>query len=253
MALPVGAIRLRQAFDGISMEEGKVMMTRIIVLLVATGAIAAAQSPAGARPDFGQKLRQNNRELQQYSFKRRIETTVKRRRNQRVELVRFVNGKMETVPLGPPHAAGQEQGRGLRGMIFGKEIEKKKEEMKEEAEHLRNLVRQYGPGSDAMRSALAKAAISRSGSGPDADLRVDAKGVIQPTDSYTLLWSVTKRRPVRIEIHAELDKKPVQITMDYGSLAEGPFYPVHTVLSAPAKDLRVVVDTFDYTRSANVP
>ena len=229
------------------------MMIRSIVLLVATGAIAAAQPTPGARPDFGQKLRQNNRELQQYSFKRRIETNVKGRRNQRVELVRFVNGKMETVPIGPLQGAAQSPGRGLRGMIFGKEIEKKKEEMKEEAERLRNLVRQYSPGSDAMQSALAKAAISRSGSGPDADIRVDAKGVIQPADSYTILWSVAKRRPVRIEIHAELDKKPVQLTMDYGSLAEGPFYAVHTVLSAPAKNLTVVVDTFDYTLTAKAP
>ena len=228
-------------------------MIRSIALLAATSAMVAAQPVPEARPDFVQRLRQNSLELQRYSFKRRIETTVKRRTNQRVELVRFVDGKMETVPLGPPPSAGPAPGRGLRGMIVGKEIEKKKEEMKEAAEHLRNLVGQYGPGSDAMHRALAKAVISRSGSGQDADIRVDLKGVIQPADSYTLLWSVTKHRPVRVEIHAELDKKPVQVTMDYGSLPEGPFYPVHTVLSAPAKELTVVVDTFDYTLTAKAP
>jgi hypothetical protein len=212
---------------------------------------AAAQGAAApAREGFGLRFQQNAENLRQYSSKRRTGISVKGHSRTRVEMVRYVDGKMETVPLETPQPgpATRPQGRGgpLRRMM----LEKKKEEMQKEVERLRALLRQYAPGSDAMRSIFEKASVSRSGSGPDSDIRLEAHGVAQPKDVCTFIWSVANRRPDRMEIHTELDKKPVTLTVEYASLPEGPFYAARTVLSAPQKDLRVTIETFDYTRSA---
>ncbi|HEY1949599.1 MAG TPA: hypothetical protein VGG97_21495 [Bryobacteraceae bacterium] len=132
-----------------------------------------------------------------------------------------------------------------------KKIESKKEEMKEEVEHLKSLLQNYSPGSDSMRAALEKAVISRTGPEQNADVKIAAAGPMKPSDSFTLIWSVANHRPAHIEIRADVDGKPVRITTDYAALPDGPFYAAHTVLSDPKKDLNVNIDTFDYTSSGS--
>ena len=224
------------------------MTKRKFALLLILAAVAGAQEAA---PGFGQRMKQNAEDLKQYSYKRRMQIMVKDRSTTRVDLIRYVDGKMETVPLETPQRGdGQAGGRGLRGRRMGKKLEKKKEEMKEEVEELTSLLQRYSPGSDSMHSALEKATISRAGSGPNADVKVEAKGIIESNDSFSLVWSVANRRPTNIDIHASLNGKPVRVAIDYASLPDGPFYAAHTVVSAPGKDLTVNIDTFDYMRSA---
>jgi hypothetical protein len=55
---------------------------------------------------------------------------------------------------------------------------------------------------------------------------VVATGVVDPSDSFTLVWSVANHRPGRIEIHAKLDDKPILVAVDYDSLPQGPFSPL---------------------------
>jgi hypothetical protein len=217
------------------------------ILLLASVAFNSAQDPSATRPQFAEKLRENNEKLQQYTYKRRLEITIKDHTIHREELVHYVDGKIETVPLETPQGtARQSQAPGLRGVMIRKKIQKKKEEAKKEVEQLRELLKQYSPGSPSFRKALEKAVVSRT----DAAIKVEAKGVVQPADSFTLTWSVADQRPQRIEIRSALDKKPVQMTIDYASLPDGPFYPARTVLVVPKKDLTVSIESLDFSRSS---
>jgi len=218
-----------------------------ILLLTIVAVAAAAQTPVESRPEIGPKLKQNAEALRQYSYKRRTQITIDGQpRATRVDLVRYINGQEETVPLeAPERPSGQGRGGGLRGRM----IQKKKEEMKEDVARLTSLLHRYmSPGSDSMRAALEKAAISRTGPEPDADIQLTAKGVVDPSDSMTLTWSVARKRPEKIAIHAKLDGKPVDLAVNFAALPEGPFYAAHTVVSAPKHDLVVNIDTFDYER-----
>ena len=220
-------------------------MARNFIPFLISMVVALAQTAPPTRPGFGQGLRDNAERLHQYTYERRLNITVKDHSTQRVELVRYI-GKPGTVPIETPQRpGGRPQARGLRGMIVRKEVGKKRDEMKKEVEQLRALLKQYAPGSPSMRTALEKANISREG----GEIKLEANSVIQPADSFKLTWSLTGHRPERIEIHTTLDKKPVHMTIDYASLPNGPFYPERTVLSAPAKDLTVSIETFDYSRS----
>lgn len=221
------------------------MNLKILFFMIAAVA-ASAQTPVDSRPEIGPKLKQNAVALRQYSYKRRTQITIDGRpRATRVDLVRYINGQEETVPLeSPERPSGQGRG-GLRGRM----IQKKKEEMKEDVQRLTGLLHRYmSSGSDSMRAALEKAAISRTGPEPDADIQLTAKGIVDPSDSMTLTWSVANKRPEKIAIHARLDGKPVDLTVDFAALPGGPFYPAHTVVSAPKHSLLVNIDTFDYVR-----
>src|SRR6516225_6121625 len=155
---------------------------------------AAAQAPREIGPGIGPRMKQNAEDLQQYSFKRRTEITIKgQSRGPRVDQVRNVDGRMETTPLETPQRGAEPaHARGpLREMI----VRKKAEEMKEDVEKLTSLLRRYASlGSESMRDVLEKATISRTGPEPQADVQVVAKGVLEPSDSFTFLWSVANRR-----------------------------------------------------------
>ena len=225
--------------------------TRMIILLLAFATMVAARVVSEATPAIGRKMKQNAATLQRYTHKRRTEITVKgKSRGARVDLVRYIDGKAETVPLeAPPRPAQSSRARGLRGRMIEPKIENKKEEMTRDVAHLKNLLASYSPGADSMRQVFEKAAISRTGSGPAADIKLVANGVVKPSDSFTLLWSTADHRPKEIEIHADMDGKPVAITLQYAALPDGTFYAAHTVVSAPKKDVTITIDTFDYAPS----
>ena len=122
--------------------------------------------------------------------------------------------------------------------------------MKAEMERLKNLMNGYlSPDSQGMAAILSKAKISKTGSGPAAEVTLTAAGVKQPSDSFTMVWSETTRRPIRIEIRAEAHGEPVQLTVDYSILPDETFYPAKTIISTPKKNLVLTITRFDYTRS----
>jgi hypothetical protein len=226
----------------------------LVLMMMAISIAKAAQSPPDAAFGIPQKMKQNAEALKHYSYKRRTEISFKgKSRGARVELVRYVDGKRETVLLEAPERPAQPaRGRGLRGRMIQKKVAKKKEEMKDEAQRLTGLLHSYTTGaSDSMHKLLENATISRTGSGPDADIQVKTTGLVNPSDSFTLLWSVAQHRPARVDIHAKLEGKPVQLTVDYAGLPNGPYYPSQTVIRAPKKDLTITVDTFDYMPSGD--
>ena len=225
-------------------------MKQVVLIMLAVVAAAVAQVTQDNVPGIGQKMKQNAEALHQYSYKRRTEVRFKdQSRGARVELVRYVDGKMETVPLETPARSPQQGRGGLRGRM----VQKKKEEMKEEVEALTGLLHRYlTPASAGMGSLLEKASVSRTGPQPDAAVQVVAKGIVEPKDSLALTWSVVNHRPEKIEVHTELNGKPVSVTIEYASLPDGPFYPARTVVSSPKQDLAITIDSFEYVRAGEV-
>jgi hypothetical protein len=226
-------------------------MKRRTILIIALANAVAAQTSSDIVPEIGQTMKQNLEVLRQYSYKRRTEIEVKgKSRGARVELVRYVDGRLETVPLEtPPSQAGPGRQGGLRGRI----IQNKKEAMKEDVERLTNLLHRYvSPDTNSMRMVLDKAAVSRTDPQPEASIKVVAAGLVEPSDSFTLTWSAAEHRPEKIEIRTALDGKPVNAMVDYGCLPNGPFYAARTVVSDAKDDLRITLETFDYAHGGDV-
>jgi hypothetical protein len=226
--------------------------TRSLFLALAVAMGAPAQVSSTNRLDIAQKMAQNAISLKHYTYKRRTEVVLKGQpRGARVDLVRYVDGHNETIPLETPaRTESSRRGRGLRGKLAEKKIEKKKEKMRAEIERLKDAMNSYiSTDSPAMAAILRKAEISKNGSGTDAQITVTAVGLKQPSDSFKMVWSEATRQPVSIEIRAAADGKPVQLSVHYSTLADGTFYPAKTVISAPKKNLLLTITRFDYTGS----
>jgi hypothetical protein len=220
-------------------------MKRTTILIAILVTAAAAQTLANMDPGIGTAVKQNAEALRQYSYKRRTVISINgQSRGARVELIRYVDGRMEAVPLESPARPAAPGGAGRRRARMA---EKKREEMKEEFEGLIGLLHRYlSFDSDSAYRALAKATISKTGPEPGA-VKVVATGVVKPSDSLILTWSANNRRPERIEIRSELNGKPVSATVEYAALPDGPFYPAHTLVSVPKQDISITVDTYDYS------
>src|SRR4051812_17541214 len=143
------------------------------LLALAIAVELLAQGPAGSGSDVREKLKANGEALKQYSYKRRTEITLKGEpRGARVDLVRYVNGEKETIPLeAPARNSASRNTRGIRGKIVERKVKEKREELKAEVEKLHVLMSNYlSPDSEAMGTLLQNGSISRAGSGPDAHL-----------------------------------------------------------------------------------
>lgn len=214
---------------------------------------AAAQSPAEEGLAVAAKLKTNSEDSQHYTYKRRTEVQFKDKTRVRLELVRYVNGRMETVALdNPDNQAQSGSGRGRRrGMLGQNGANKQREELKEEVQQLTGLFRSYtSPGAEATRSMFAKAVISREGPPSDTQVRFAATGVVKPADSVMWLWSIAHQRPDKIEVHTDLDGRPVSMTINFAQAASGPFYPAHVTVQEPKKDLTVNIDQFELMPAA---
>jgi hypothetical protein len=71
-----------------------------MMILFLAAITASAQAPNGL--GIGQAMKQNAEELKHYSYKRRTEIKAKDRAFARVDWVRYVDGKMETIPIETP-------------------------------------------------------------------------------------------------------------------------------------------------------
>jgi len=221
----------------------------LLALAIAVDLLARGQAASGL--DVWKKLKANGETLKQYSYKRRTEVTLKGElRGARVDLVRYVNGRKETIPLeAPVRNSASRDARGIRGKIVERKVKEKREELKAEVEKLQELMSSYlSPDSEAMVALLRDGSVSRAGSGADADLVFTAAGFKRPSDTFKVVWNVAKHQPLRIEIRVQADGRPVQLNIDYSTLPDGTFYPARTVIHAPKKELVLTVTTFDYSR-----
>jgi len=220
----------------------------ILIVIFSLPGVAQPPEPQPAREEglgIVAKLKSNAEALQHYAYRRRTSITTKDKSRTRLELVRYVDGKMETVPLdSPDNAARSGGGRGRRRGMLGQNGGQKREEMREQVEQLNTMFRSY-TAPEGLQPMFAKAVVSREGTPPNIVIRASATGVVQPSDSVTWLWSVEHQRPNKIEIQTELDGKPVSMTVEFAEVANGPFYPAHVTIVEPKKDITVNIDQYD--------
>lgn len=205
------------------------------------GALAQGVDAAALASQYAANAKQNATLLRQYSWKMRVEPTVKgETKPPTVYQLRFdLDGKLQKTVLTappPPEAKG-----------LGKRIKEKKiEEMKDWAGDLADLVKKYmAPTPGNMMDFYAKAAVA-----PEADgtTRVSAGSFLQPGDTATFWIDKATNVPVRYAFTTALEGDPVEGKVDYGQVQGGPQYAARVVVSVPAKQASAKVETFDYLK-----
>jgi len=204
---------------------------------------------AGAQPDpvamasgYAQEAQQNAALIRQYSWKMRIEVTVKDdTKPPKIYQMRFdADGKPQKTLL-----TAEEKQKKMRG-VRGRVQKKKMKAMKEWAGELADVVKKYTtPTPGTMLDFYAKAKTT-----PEADgtVKVAGTGFMQPGDSATFWIDQQTGGVQRFTFTTTLDGDPITGEVQYSRVQTGPSYAAHMVIEVPAKKVRAKVETFDYVK-----
>ncbi len=180
----------------------------------------------------------NAKRMMQYEWKQRITVVRKGQPSEPViNQVRFDSaGKMQRTTLSAPE---QKQKRGLRGRVASS--------VKEDVTQIMELAASYNKPQQMME-AVKKAQISQ---GPGiGTTRVQANGLIKPTDSVTMLVNSSTHLAKHIDISTDYEGDPMTIAQDYGPVPGGPNVMRSMKVSVPRKNLVINVDSYDFARQS---
>ena len=212
-----------------------------IAAALPAAALAQGADPGALASQYAANAKQNATLLRQYSWKMRVEPTIKgETKPPTVYQLRFdLDGKLQKTVLTAPPAP---EAKGL-----GKRIKEKKiEEMKDWAGDLAELVKKYmAPTPGNMMDFYAKAKVTPS---PDGTAQVTAGSFLQPGDTATFWIDKATNVPVRYAFTTALEGDPVDAKVDYGQVQGGPQYAARVVVNVPAKEISAKVETFDYLK-----
>lgn len=214
-------------------------------LALALGVVLCAQSSdmKATAQQFGQSARANAAALRMYSWKMRVEVTLKGdTKPAKVFAMRFdANGVPQKTLLNP--APPVEPTRGLKGKIK----EKKIAEFKEWAGDLVDLSKGYLIPSPALLQAFFARVLTAPA--PGGFVQLYAEGVIAPGDKLVYEIDPKTQAINRVLFHATLDGDPIDGTVQFASVpGGGPSYAATTMVNAPAKELTAKIENFEYVR-----
>jgi hypothetical protein len=211
--------------------------------LVAGSASAQSQDMKAMAQQFGQSAKANAAALRMYSWKMRVEVTLKgETRPAKLYAMRFdasgVPQKTLLNPEPPPAPTG-----GLKGRIK----EKKIAEFKEWTGDLVDLCKGYLIPSQALLQAFFARVLTAPA--PGGFVQLYAEGVIDPSDKLVYEIDPKTQAINRVLFHAMLEGDPIDGTVQFASVpGGGPSYAAQTTVNAPAKKLTAKIENYEYVR-----
>jgi len=208
-----------------------------------------ARAQDGAKEKFAQAQKQNAAQLRQYSWTSRTELKLKgESKNVKLESVRYdANGQLQKTPLdsgapAPQQASPQKQGRG-GGRVKAKIVENKKEEFKELLGDLAKLTQSYAHLTPEQTQAFAQSAKVTQGQGT---MELQGSNVVVKGDSMTVVVDGSTFLIRQVRIDSLYENNPLNLTINYLMIPQGPSYSAKVDLSYPKKEVQVTVENSNY-------
>ena len=234
--------------------------TPIVTSLVAVAAAVVFSSPgrmlaAGQDPKspdqilaaIKQSLGASQKQIRQYEW---IETTIlslkgeEKSRSQK-RCYYGADGKVQKLPVEPAQAQQQAAGGGGRrgGRMAQRIVENKKDEITEYMEKAAATIHEYlPPDPDRIQKVkdAGKATMTPSGQGR---ARVALADFVKPSDALSIDLDLANNRilAIAVKTYVEKPEENVGLTVTFGELAGGIVYQAETVLDAPEKNVKVVI------------
>jgi hypothetical protein len=215
----------------------------VIVTLSAGIAHAQSQDMKAMAQQFGQSAKANAAALRMYSWKMRVEVTLKGdTKPAKLYAMRFdANGVPQKTLLNPAPPA--QPTPGLKGKIK----EKKIAEFKEWASDLVDLCKGYLIPSPALLQAFFARVLTAPA--PGGFVQLYAEGVIDPGDKLVYEIDPKTQAINRVLFHATLEGDPIDGTVQFANVpGGGPSYAAMTTVNAPAKKLTAKIENYEYVR-----
>jgi hypothetical protein len=210
-------------------------------------AVSIIHAQNQALDDFLRAQKENVAQLRQFTWTSRTALKLKgETKKVRIESVRYDgNGQLQKITI----ESEEPEQRDENGKVRKKVVEKKTDEYKQLLQGLGSLAQSYAHLTQAQIQSLAIGASITSGQGDmEGTMRVHATGVVVPQDDVTLWVDNASSLPREVRIQSRYDKEPVQLSVEFARLQEGPNYPAHVQLMYEAKEMQVDVRNSNYQR-----
>jgi hypothetical protein len=212
---------------------------------------------AAQNPEMQQKIAEvkeaaakNKQALAQYTWVEQDTIILKgeQKKQEQFQVRLGPDGKPQKTPLDAqaPAPAGHE------GRLKKHIVEKKKEEYKEYADQIRELIRQYlPPDKDALEQARQKGNIMV-GAEPSApgQYRAAISNYVKPGDKMTIVMDATQKNIVRLSIESYLDdpKDAVKADAEFSPIPGGPNHISSATINGVSKQLTITVQNSNYQK-----
>jgi len=129
-------------------------------------------------------------------------------------------------------------------------IEKKKNEFAELMQALGQLAASYAHMPPEGLQKFAQNAGVGQGEGPlQGTVQIRSGDVLQAGDLMSVWVDPATYSMRQVEIHTLYEEKPVTVTVEFRTAADGPTYPARSTLLYPDKEIELTVENYDYERA----
>jgi hypothetical protein len=197
--------------------------------------------------EIKQAVAQNKQEMAQYTWVEQVTISLKgeQKKQEHFQVRLGPDGKPQKTSLDPPPAPPEHEGR-LKKHI----VEKKKEEYKEYADQIKELIQQYvPPEKDLIEQAREKGNIMM---GPAAEApgqyRLVLSNYIKQGDNMTLIVDKAQKDLVSLSIASYLDdpKDAVNVTVAFARVPNGPNHVSGETINGVSKQLTIAIQNSNY-------
>jgi hypothetical protein len=231
------------------------MVMKIVFSLVFGAALfAQGATPPDRAAAIKDLLARNSAALHTYSWVETTQVTMKGevKKEEQKQCFYGADGKVQKTPIGAaPAAKPDSSGGGRGGRVKDRIVENKVDEMKEYMAKVAALVHEYvPPAAPKIQAAQAAGNVSTQPSGTAVNLVI--KNYLKPGDMLTIGADAAGKRLTSYKAQSFVEKPKeddVTLTVTFGALQDGTFYPQQILLDVTAKKIQVKITNSGYKKA----
>jgi hypothetical protein len=215
--------------------------------------LAIAQNPELQQKiaDLKQAAAQNKQELAQYTWVEQMTISLKgeQKKQEQYQVRLGPDGKPQKTPIGSPESA--DSGGGRHGRLKEHVVEKKKEEYKEYADQIKDLIQQYvPPDKDLIQQASQQGNILAGPEGAPGQYRLVINNYVKQGDKMTLVVDKAQKSLSSLSIDSYLNdpKDAVNVSVQFAPIPGGPNHVATETINGVSKQLTINVQNSNYQK-----
>ena len=234
-----------------TIQNSRVRILDVFIAIVCWTAVAVAQDLDLQQRvvEMKQAAAMNKQELMQYTWQEQVNTIIKgeQKKQEHFQVQLGPDGKPQNTSLDPP-ARTEPSGGPLKRHI----VEKKKEEYKEYADQIKELIQQYvPPEKDLLEQAFQRGNIMI-GPAPRAEeqYRMVISNYIKKGDNMTLVIDKAQKSVASISIASYIDdpSDAVNVSVQFAKIPGGPNHVASETISGVKKELTIQIQNTNYQK-----
>jgi hypothetical protein len=227
--------------------------TFVLVISGCFNGLAFAQNPELQQKvaDLKQAAAQNKQELAQYTWVEQTTISLKgeQKKQEQYQVRLGPDGKPQKTPIGAPDSA--DSGGGRHGRLKEHVVEKKKEEYKEYADQIKELIQQYvPPDKNLIQQASQQGNILTGPEGTPGQYQLVIKNYVKPGDKMTLVIDKAQKALSSLSIDSYLNdpKDAVNVSVQFAAIPGGPNHVATETINGVSKQLTINVQNSNYQK-----